>query len=289
MLAVSAKADIAQPGSVLQSIVDKFQSATGSWEPVLQKYALHLFWILAGIEFAWTGIKLVLEGADIKQFAGELVRRILFIGFFLAVLLNGSTWSSAIVDSLKQAGQNASSAGGGVTVISPDNVFTAGLDVASQVSKAVSFWHAESSLALLIAALIIIVVFALLAAMLLLAIIEMYIAINAGIILLGFGGCSWTNDFAKKYLLYCVSVGMKLMVIQLLIGLGQQMILTWCNNMSAIQQSNQEILAIIGASIAMLALVKSYDPKIRLDSAVFAGCLSERTIWSGRVGSFMRR
>lgn len=257
MMATSAWADIPQPQSVLQSIIDQFQSAAGSWEPVLQQYALGLFWLLAGIEFAWTGIKLVLEGADFKQFAGELIRRIIFIGFFLAVLLNASSWSSAIINSLRQAGQNASSAGGGVTVISPDNVFTAGLEVASQVSQTVSFWHAESSLALLIASIIIVIVFALLAAMLMLALIEMYIAINAGVILLGFGGCSWTSDFAKKYLTYCVSVGMKLMVIQLLIGLGQQMVLNWCSNMTNIQQSNQEILAIIGASIAMYALVKS--------------------------------
>ena len=251
-----ARADIPQSGTVLQSIVDQFSSAAGTWEPILRKYALGLFWLLAGIEFAWTGIKLVLEGADLKQFAGELVRRILFIGFFLAVLLNAAAWSKDIVQSLWQAGAAASGAAGGVTTISPDNVFTAGLNVANQISQNVSWWHAESSLALLIAALIIIIVFALLAAMLLLVLIEMYIAINGGVILLGFGGCSWTSDFAKKYLLYCVSVGMKLMVIQLLIGLGQQMIMNWCDNIQNIQQSNQQILAIIGASIAMLALVK---------------------------------
>jgi type IV secretion system protein TrbL len=257
-VAARAHADVSQPTQLLSGIVNQFSSAAGSWDSAIQQAALKLFWLLAGIEIAWTGIKLALEGADLKQFAGELVRRILFIGFFLAVLLNSQSWSSAIVKSLVQVGANAS----GVSSLSPDNVFIAGLNVANQVLSAVSqtsvsLKGAAAAIGIMIAALVVIIVFALLAAMLVLALVESYIALNAGIILLGFGGCSWTSDFAKKFLMYCVSVGMKLMVIELIIGVGMQLVTGWTGNYQNIQQSNSQLFCVIGASIVMLALTKS--------------------------------
>ena len=251
-----ACADVPQPTQLLQGIVNQFSSAASSWGTVIQQAALNLFWLLAGIEIAWTGIKLALEGADLKQFAGELIRRIMFIGFFLAVLLNSESWSSAIVKSLMQVGANAS----GQSSISPDNIFTDGLNLANQVVGTISLSSVKgaiASLSIMIGALIVVIVFALLAAMLVLALVESYIALNAGIILLGFGGCSWTSDFAKKYLMYCVSVGMKLMVIELIMGVGMQLVQGWTSNFQNVQQSSSQLFCVIGASIVMLALVKS--------------------------------
>ena len=73
----------------------------------------------------------------------------------------------------------------------------------------------------LIAALVIVVCFALIAAMMIVTLVEMYIVSYAGIILLGFGGSSFTKDYAVKYLTYAVSVGIKIMMMTLVVSVGQ--------------------------------------------------------------------
>ena len=62
--------------------------------------------------------------------------------------------------------------------------------------------------------------FAFIAGQLLITLIESYIAVYGGIILLGFGGSRWTSDMASSYMKYAVAVGMKLMLCYLVIGLG---------------------------------------------------------------------
>ena len=68
---------------------------------------------------------------------------------------------------------------------------------------------------------------------------------------MGFGGSKLTKDFAVKILVYAVSVGAKLFVMQLLIGLGQQVF----NSLAANFETNSvDILVVIGSAIVMLAL-----------------------------------
>jgi type IV secretion system protein TrbL len=41
-----------------------------------------LFWILAGIEFAWSAIGMAFKGDDLGEWLVELLNQIIFIGFF---------------------------------------------------------------------------------------------------------------------------------------------------------------------------------------------------------------
>ncbi|NBO65596.1 MAG: hypothetical protein EBU88_12280, partial [Acidobacteria bacterium] len=75
-----------------------------------------------------------------------------------------------------------------------------------------------------ICAIVILVCFGLMAANMIEALIESYIVISAGVIMMGFGGSHWTNDYAKKLLIYAVSVGAKLFLIQLMVGLCERLI-----------------------------------------------------------------
>src|SRR3954449_12717736 len=93
------------------------------------------------------------------------------------------------------------------------------------VADNVSFWTDTSkSLGLLIAALVVVICFALIAAIVIVTTVEMYIVTYAGIILLGFGGSTFTKDYAVKYLTYAVSVGLKLMVMGLVVSIGQSIL-----------------------------------------------------------------
>ncbi len=239
--------------NLLDGIVDTYKTSSSNWSAVLANAALWLFYVLAGIEIVWTGISLVMRDADLGEVLAEITYRVLFIGFFLTLLTMGAGWAKAIVNSLGQLGSDASVAGGGIGNVTPSDVFDSGLELADKMLSTISFWDsAADSLGLLFASLIIIVVFALLAAKLIMIIVEAWIVMYAGIILLGFGGSRFTSDFALKYLIYAFSVGMKLMMTILLIGIGQSFINDWVANWG---NTDSQVLIAIGASIVLLALV----------------------------------
>ena len=93
--------------------------------------------------------------------------------------------------------------------------------------------------------------FAIIAALLIVALVEFYIVVSAGVLFMGFGGSKWTKDFALKILVYVVSVGAKLFVMQLLIGLGQQVFNALASNF---ETRSVDILVVIGSAIVMVAL-----------------------------------
>lgn len=47
---------------------------------------IRLFWLLASIQFVWTFMPLVMKQADFGEIVGELLRFVLVMGFFLAVM-----------------------------------------------------------------------------------------------------------------------------------------------------------------------------------------------------------
>ncbi len=239
--------------NLLDGIVTTYQSAATSWSAVLTNAALWLFFTLAVIEIVWTGLTLVMRDADLGEVIAEITYRIIFIGFFLGLLLNGGSWAQDIINSLRSLAGQASTAGGGGNTIGPSDVFDSGLQLADKMTSTISFWDdAVDALGLILASIIIIIVFALLAAKLIMILVEMWIVIFGGIILLGFGGSRFTSDFALKYLIYAFSVGMKLMVTLLIIGIGESFINSWVANWA---NSDSQVLIAIGASIVLLALV----------------------------------
>ena len=252
LLPEPAAAQIASD-NLLNDIVNEFRDKAGLWEATLRDYALRLFWILAAIEFTWSAIALAFRNADLQEWAAELLRRVLFIGIFLAILLNAGPWTAAIVDSFRQAADGANAAAGGTAGLSPSTIFDTGVSLAGRIFDELRLMDPVRSLGLIFSAAAIAIVFALIAAELMVALVEMFIVLNAGIILLGFGGSQWTKDFVIQFLKYAVSVGVKLFVLQLIVGLGEAFILDWLGNFSA--KSYKEVTILLGASIFLLVVV----------------------------------
>jgi type IV secretion system protein TrbL len=249
LLLTSALPAYAQTAGTLDQIVAQFQSRAASWEGTLQSFALQTFGILALIELAWAAIRLAFRGADVSEWLAELVNQILFLGFFLALLQNSATWGNAIISSFRQAGQSA----GGVGV-APSDVFASGVDLAQKVMAQMSIWAPGASVGLMIAGIVIEICFALMAALMVVTLVQSYIVIAAGVINMAFGGTRWTKDIAVATIKYTVSVGAKLMVLQLLVSLGNSLITTWAATFQDITAASLCIM--IGCSVVMLAIVK---------------------------------
>lgn len=235
---------------VIQSLQDEFRDQTGTWFGPLKSIATWLLISLATIAWAWSAGQMVLRNADLQEFVVELVRLVIFVGFFLALILNADTWSTALINGFMWTGNQA--AGTGITGdVNPAAILERGFILGARIIEASG---RITYLAFAILALVALVLYALIAAYALLVMAEMYIVTAAGVLLLGFGGSQWTADYAKRYITYCVSVGAKLYVLFLIVGLGEQFIYNWAIGQDKSQFSI--VLAILGVLVMLVVLVK---------------------------------
>lgn len=207
----------AAPAGWLDRTADQYKTITALWQDTMLKYANRLFWLLAVIELTYIGIKLALKGAEMQEFTGELVHFIMVTGFFAALLQFGTTWIPWVIESFQQIATEANAAAGGGPSSSPstiiDSIFKAALHAITTCSWRQIIVAGTFGLSILICGIVI-------ACIMVLAYIEMYVVCSAGLIFYGFGGSRWTRGYATKIITYAVSVGVKLMLIQLIVGIG---------------------------------------------------------------------
>lgn len=249
-------AALGQDGQLLTNVENEVASAAQGWESTVLQAARALFWILAGIEIGIAAVWLALSAAALDTWFAELVRRIMFIGLFVFVLEQGPDFAKALVDSLFQLGADGGSA-------SPADVFNAGLRVAGVMSERARFGLFEDNalaIAAVFAMVIVVVSFSLVAAIFTAVMVEMYVGLLAGMIMLGLGGSSFTKDFAVRYLVYAFSVGMKLMALVMIARIGSQVLLGLANAPPG-SDTFLTTLGIGGISVAIF-IISIYVPNI---------------------------
>lgn len=242
---------------ILSDITNSYKTASAGWTTVMLGYANRLFWMLAAIEFAWSGITWALEKDSMNAWTAALIKKIMSIGFFYAILLNANTWVPAIIDSLRQAGQTAGGSGGG---LAPSDIVDTGIATASQMLtgiKDMSLWDDFGTIIIAgLAAIAIVIAFVIIAAQLMVALIESYIVVSAGMLFLGFGGSRWTTDFTQKFISYAMATGVKLMMLYLIVGLGINQADTWAGMLASASKDGyvNNVFAVLGGSLVLCYL-----------------------------------
>lgn len=256
-ITATAAPTLAQEGQVLSELENQVAAAARDWERTVMEAARSLFWILAGIEIGIAAVWLALQAATLDSWFAELVRRILFVGFFAFVLDQGPAFAKSVVDSLFQIGAGDGSA-------SPAEIFDAGIRVASAMSARAQFGVFEDN-ALAIAAVlamgVVVICFSLVAAIFVSVMVEMYVGLLAGMIMLGLGGSSFTKDFAIRYLVYAFSVGMKLMALVMIAHIGSTVLLGLAEAPADQSEPLIATLAIAGISVVIF-IIAIYVPNI---------------------------
>jgi len=249
LLLMSGQALGADAGPI-QSLQDEFMNQTSAWFAPLKDIATWLLISLATISWAWSAGQMVLRNADLQEFVVEIVRMVIFVGFFLALILNADTWTEATINGFMWAGDKA--AGAGISRdMNPAGIMERGLIIGAEIVEA-SGWETYIIFGLL--GLFAVVLYALMAAYALLVMGEMYIVTAAGVLLLGFGGSQWTSEYAKRYMTYCLSVGAKLYVLFLIVGLGESFIYNWAKGEE--KDGIADVIAIVGILVMLVFLVR---------------------------------
>src|SRR5712692_10319402 len=240
--------------TILNDIVRDYESVTAAWFNSLFPIAQGVFWTLVLIELIWSAIWWVVDREDGLGVVAALLRKVLAVGFFYALLLNGGTWTRAVIRGFSQAGSSAS----GLADLSPTGVFDQGLALANKILNAVEglgiLEKVFPSLVASLTALVVVVSFAIIAAQLLVALVESFIVIGAGILFVGFSGARWTKFFTERYLSYVASVGVKLFVLYLIMGVGTSIAARWVPILERGGFSPIPFFYVMGGSLVFLFL-----------------------------------
>ena len=232
----------------VSKLVAEFYNKTSAWEPILRKYALTVFRWLVILEVCFLGIKAALNRDQLGDILKQFVMLLLTAGFFLAVITYYKEWSWTLINGLGAIGKELTPGG-----YSSESPFLTGMQLVKLVLDKLSIWSPGNSVALLLAALVIIVCFALISAQVVFIKCEAMIAMGAALILVGFGGSNFLKDYAVNAIRYVLAVAFKLFVMQLVLGVG----IAFIEGFSTSTAELQDIFVVIGASVVLLALVKS--------------------------------
>lgn len=260
-----------EPG-VIQSLSDKFMNEVSLWGMVLTNRVVKpMFFTLSLISLFWLGARLALQGADFPEIAKELVSFILLMGFWLFIIEDAFEYAKAILESFTQAAGLATAK---TVAMDPVDIMNTGIHTGAKIIEGAGFFE---KIGYALAALIVVIIYFYIAALVFLALIEAYIVAGAGIVVLGFAGSPWTSDIAKKYLLFVLSVGLKMFFTFLIVGVGLQFIDGFQN---ADYGDNLNILALIGI-VFLLAYLTGKLPQMAqsiLSGASFTGTNDVRGI-----------
>ena len=209
-------------------IVAQFYSAAAKYSAGIQPYAIKLFLALLLIDILVTWIQFTAEGQlDASHFLGRLIKHILSGGFVYLMIVNAFSWMNAVVKSFSTIGAAVT----GLPALSPQTVLQLGANMAGTIfdapANASMMTNIELAIVQSVAAFFVLLSFVVTAAMLILTLIEAYLVVGGGVILLGLGANRFTAPAAEGYFGYVIRVGVRLLFFYLVLAVGVQMATQW--------------------------------------------------------------
>src|SRR5271156_2233619 len=225
--------------------------AANAWIPAIMQEPPFLFYVLALLDFAW-GAPQLLRESDFNGLFLSLIKKLLVISFFYAVLINGQTWIPAIVNSFAQLGATAA----GVPLAqNPSDIMTQGLQIISDLFTKVSatdlLTEPGGAITTILAACIVLASYVIITLHYVVTKLEAIIVMSAGYIFLGFGGSRWTAPYFERYISLAVSTGVRLMLIYLMLGVFRTVSNNWIATMNG-YTADQPITQIFPTLMSML-------------------------------------
>lgn len=263
--------------NMFNSVLAKYQSASSSWAHIIQERAEWLFGSLALISFSWQFSQIVGSrgSSPFTEMIGELLKFVIFCGFYLWLLRNGPDFALKIIRSFMMIGAQA----GGQENLEPSGIVDLGFTIYDAAQQNLDIWSG-TSIAAYIISLIVLVIFALIGINMLLQLCSAWVLAYAGIFFLGFGGSKWTSDMAINYFKTVLGLGASLMTMTLLIGIGTSIVTESIAQMDTSGAQNlTEMAVLLITSITLFMLVD------KLPSMV-AGIINGASVGSTGIGAF---
>ncbi|MFB3304533.1 P-type conjugative transfer protein TrbL [Pseudomonas sp. AMR01] len=250
--AMAAGLDLAQSNTSMTGLLVLIQNTSNDWGPRLHGYAVTVFWSLALIQFIWTFVPLVFKQADFSELIGELIRFLMIIGFFNILLDHSTEWAGAIIDSFRQAGAHAASLP--TSELMPGDMFAMAVEFSRSILSGISIFNGSLNIVVALAALIVLLSFSFIAAFVFVTLVEAYVVINASVLFMAFGASQWTREYTLTVIRYTVSVGAKLFILTLIVGLILSVAEKW---QAAYTNDEASLMTLVGLSLMCAYLTKT--------------------------------
>ncbi len=254
--ATPAAAAAPPSAGLLDDILQAYINKAHSWESAAIGIAQRLFAYCAIISLAWTGIRMTLARKEFDGFIATLVKQVFLLSFFSYLVTQGPFLCGLIVSSFEHAGQVVSGSG----ALSPSWIATTGYDCLFRIFDAIGKMGlgdtAAFGLPMALGGLIILACFLAVAIQYLILMIEAYIVMYGGIVMLGFGALPWTREIPKNYLVYAINVGVRLFVLYLIVTVGTSLSESWPAMVTAGASKNvlHNVFLMMGGSLVFAAV-----------------------------------
>lgn len=227
--------------ALFDPLVNQVQGDSVNWFTSIQGLVRPTFLLLGTIEICWAAAIWAFEKDSLNSLSIEIIKKIMFHGFFYAVLLYAQDWIPAITDSFQAAGEHAT----GAPTISTDKIIEMGLDIIGTIwAQTIAFVFpiiavdpeeyfgtanpvAYAALALgeaqymltAVTTIMVALAYVIVAAQYFTLKLESYVLFAAGAIFLGMGSNGFTKEYVSKYLNYAINVGVRLLVLILILSI----------------------------------------------------------------------
>jgi len=257
-LLAAVEAGLGNPDFVLTEMQTSLQGIGTT----LRSYAWGLFLGLASLSLIMGIINQILSGeANLGSIAMLLARWIIYVGVFKLIMgrVGGYDYlPQIIVNSFRQLGEKVAG-----SQVMPGDILLNGLNTFGKIMDAASGYGMWQSIVAGFSGVILLMVYAFLATVLAVTLIEMYVVVCAGSILLGFAGFEFTKDIAFGYIRYAVSVGIKLLVIMIIAKVTKDMTGSWSEKLGAVSIVDFfQVLGYLISGVTTLALAAKMVPSI---------------------------
>lgn len=206
----------AQNTARIDQVSESFKGAVQSMGSKLSAIARNLMLSLLLIELIWKLGKTVMEGDDFGKLMGVFFKRILIAGFFLAIVDGIPTGSGQVGfgSFVIQSAEALTNHSLGTVSIKPSDLFwemfSSGQSIYSNSTGV------TGSIAAVIVWLLLVMLGAVIVGLMIVAYIEIYVIFTVGILALGFGVWSVTDQFAKNFMFSAIGKTLKLFTMILM-------------------------------------------------------------------------
>ncbi len=261
-LPVTVLAQAPTPAGVLDQVALDYQAASHMWVGRVLSVTTNLFFWLALLEFTVAGLMYMLASPNAREEkAGRFLVKIMLISFVYMLITQSDFWITNLINSFAAVGQYAAG-----NLMSPSEIVDYGATLSGEVLRSVSVMGMVMNppvvIYLTFTAFAIIVCYILIAAQVVITLVQSYILLSSGVFFLAFGAFRATASLAENFVLACVHVGVKLMLLYFVIGLGEPLTRTWGALLRQDQffSSNFTPVLEVLAGVAILAFIVWYVP-----------------------------
>ena len=253
----------AQAPSVLDTIVDDFRTAVDAARPGLLAIARGTFGTLAVIEIALSAILWTLrEDGPYRVFTG-LVVKLAWLAFAFGLIVSFDVWFPPVINGFVAAGGTVASG-----TVSPGDILGLGTELSVEMVAAffdgiglldVSVSVLVTAVLVAVAALLVLLMFAVIAAVVVVVLVESFIALAVGSLVLGFSAFRGTANLADRFVAYVFNLGVRLFCLFLLVAIGMNVATAWVPLIQASPDDLGAMLAVLGGAVTFTVLV-TYVP-----------------------------